>query len=83
MNIEIYLPRLGSTTMDAAEVREWLVSVGDEVSEGQPLVVVETDKVDVDVPSPASGTVAEIVAGPGVEVPVGGTLGFITPPSGG
>ena len=79
MKTEIYLPRLGSTTMDAAEVREWLVAVGDEVVEGQPLVVVETDKVDVDVPSPASGIVSEIVAGPGVEVPVGGTLGYLAP----
>lgn len=78
MKTEIYLPRLGSTTMDSAEVREWLVSVGDRVVEGQPLVIVETDKVDVDVPSPAGGVVTQIVAEPGAQVPVGGTLGYLT-----
>src|ERR1700681_2744121 len=60
-------------------VSRWLKGVGDSVDEGEPLVEVTTDKVDVEVPSPASGQLSEIVAAEGETVAVGAVLGVIAP----
>ena len=46
-----------------AEVIEWLVAVGDLVSEDQPVVVVETDKSQIEIPAPVSGKVIELASG--------------------
>jgi multifunctional 2-oxoglutarate metabolism enzyme len=60
-------------------VSRWLKAVGDSVDEGEPLVEVTTDKVDVEVPAPTSGRLAEIVAAEGETVAVGATLAVIAP----
>lgn len=60
-------------------VSRWLKAVGDPVAEGESLVEVTTDKVDVEVPSPAAGILASIVAEEGASVVVGATLATITP----
>jgi 2-oxoglutarate dehydrogenase E1 component len=60
-------------------VSRWLKAVGDTVDEGEPLVEVTTDKVDVEVPAPATGRLAEIVAAEGETVAVGATLALIAP----
>jgi 2-oxoglutarate decarboxylase len=60
-------------------VSRWLKAVGDSVDEGEPLVEVTTDKVDVEVPAPASGRLTEIVAAEGETVAVGATLAVIAP----
>ena len=52
-------------------VSRWLKAVGDSVEEGEPLVEVTTDKVDVEVPAPATGQLTEIVAAEGETVGVG------------
>jgi 2-oxoglutarate dehydrogenase E1 component len=62
-------------------VVNWLKHAGDPVSEGETLVEVTTDKVDIEVPAPASGTLVEVTAAEGDTVPVGGTLGLIAPGS--
>ncbi len=67
------LPKWGMT-MQEAVVGEWLVAVGDEVTEGQPLVTVESDKVDADVESPGSGVVAEILVPAGETAEVGAVI---------
>ena len=46
-------------------VSRWLKAVGDSVEEGEPVVEVTTDKVDVEVPAPATGQLTEIVAAEG------------------
>lgn len=79
MATDVILLRLGSTTMESAVVLDWFVAVGESVEEGDPLVAVETDKVEVELPSPASGILLEQVA-PGTEVEVGGKLGRIGTP---
>src|SRR5579863_1075831 len=60
-------------------VSRWLKAVGDSVDEGEPLVEVTTDKVDVEVPAPTSGRLSEIVAAEGDTVAVGATLAVIAP----
>jgi 2-oxoglutarate dehydrogenase E1 component len=58
-------------------ISRWLKAVGDSVAEGESLVEVTTDKVDVEVPSPTSGTLESIVAQEGETVVVGATLATI------
>jgi 2-oxoglutarate dehydrogenase E1 component len=60
-------------------VSRWLKAVGDSVDEGEALVEVTTDKVDVEVPAPATGQLTEIVAAEGETVAVGAVLGRIVP----
>jgi pyruvate dehydrogenase E2 component (dihydrolipoamide acetyltransferase) len=67
------LPDLGEGIHEA-EIQEVLVSVGDEVEEDQPILVVETDKASVEIPSPYAGTVEEIHVEPGDWVEVGDTM---------
>jgi pyruvate dehydrogenase E2 component (dihydrolipoyllysine-residue acetyltransferase) len=70
---EFKLPDLGEGLTEG-EVARWLVSEGDEVTEDQPLVEIQTDKTTVEVPSPAAGKVAQILVEEGKVVPVGTVL---------
>ena len=56
------LPDLG---VESAQISEWMVKVGDEVTAEQPLVLVESDKASVEVPSPVAGKVVELLVNPG------------------
>jgi len=64
-----------------AAVRGWLAAVGDTVREGDPLVELETDKVTVEVPAPASGTLLEILIATDQDAVPGAVLGRIEMPS--
>src|SRR5262249_34824333 len=68
--LEIVMPEMGESVTEG-EVLEWHVSEGDAVEEGQTIVEVSTDKVDAEVPAPASGTITKIVVGPDETVEVG------------
>jgi pyruvate/2-oxoglutarate dehydrogenase complex dihydrolipoamide acyltransferase (E2) component len=70
---QVILQRLGDT-VDSVVVLEWLVSVGDTVAVGDALVRVETDKVEVDVESPFSGTVSTLVVAVGDDVSTGSPI---------
>lgn len=70
---EVLLPKWG-TTMQEADIVEILVAVGDTVSEGQPLVSIETDKVETEVESPYAGVVRAIRAAEGQSIAVGEVL---------
>ncbi|MFW6157226.1 MAG: dihydrolipoamide acetyltransferase family protein [Balneolaceae bacterium] len=59
-------------------VNEWLKKVGDKVEEDESLLEIATDKVDTEIPSPASGTLAEILAEEGETIEVGQTIAIIT-----
>ncbi len=76
--MNITLPKWGMT-MQEAVITEWLVAVGDTVTEGQPLVHVESDKVDAEVEAPGSGTISEITVLNGQTAEVGALLGRIDP----
>ena len=73
MAYEFKLPDLGEGLTEG-EVARWLVSVGDDVAEDQPLVEIQTDKTTVEIPSPAAGKVAQILVEEGKVVPVGTVL---------
>ena len=70
---EFKLPDLGEGTVDA-EIVEWKVKAGDHVKEDDVIVDVMTDKANIEVPAPVSGTVVSTTGEPGDRVPVGATL---------
>src|SRR5438270_3268425 len=74
---DITMPQLGETVTEGT-ITKWFKSVGDEVSEDEPLFEVSTDKVDSEVPSPESGYVAEILVEEGETVDVGTKLAVVT-----
>jgi pyruvate dehydrogenase E2 component (dihydrolipoamide acetyltransferase) len=69
MATTIVMPQLAET-MEKATIVQWLKQVGDEVAEGEAIIEITTDKVDVEVESPASGVLLKIMADAGDEVPV-------------
>jgi pyruvate/2-oxoglutarate dehydrogenase complex dihydrolipoamide acyltransferase (E2) component len=70
MAYEFKLPDLGEGLTEG-EIGRWLVRVGQEIAEDDPLVEIATDKTTVEIPSPAAGVVTEILAQEGDVVPVG------------
>jgi len=76
MSAPILVPTLGESVTEAT-VAKWLKNIGDSVSEDEPLVELETDKVSVEVTSPSSGVLAEISINQGDSVEVGAKLGVI------
>ncbi|MCH8891611.1 MAG: biotin/lipoyl-binding protein, partial [Myxococcales bacterium] len=78
MSIAVVLPSLGESVVEGT-ISQWLVKEGDHVERDQPLVEVTTDKVDVEIPSPAAGIVQRIVASEGEVVPIGAELARIDP----
>ena len=75
--VPVVLPRWGQTMEDATVV-EWLRAPGDVVARDEPIVVVETDKVDAEVTAPEAGVLGEPLARPDDRVAVGTTLAVIT-----
>lgn len=73
MKSDVKLPRMGETVDDVV-VLEWSCEVGDEVGVGDVLMVVETDKVDADVPSPVAGTVVAQHVAVGDEITTGAKI---------
>ena len=74
--VQITMPQMGESVTEGT-VLEWLKQVGDRVEAEEPLVAVTTDKVDAEVPAPASGTLTKILAEPDQAVRVGEALGEI------
>src|SRR2546426_12836229 len=79
--VDIEMPAMGESVTEGT-VLEWHVSEGDSVEEGQTMVEVSTDKVDAEVPAPASGTVTKILVQPDEEIEVGKTMAEIDPDGG-
>ncbi|WP_409561481.1 2-oxoglutarate dehydrogenase complex dihydrolipoyllysine-residue succinyltransferase [Hyphomicrobium sp. MC8b] len=73
MSIEIRVPTLGESVTEAT-VGKWFKNAGDAVTADEPLVELETDKVTVEVPAPASGVLGEILVQSGSTVEVGALL---------
>jgi pyruvate/2-oxoglutarate dehydrogenase complex dihydrolipoamide acyltransferase (E2) component len=69
MLVDVVMPQLGESVVEGVVVK-WLVAVGDLVAKDQPLLEISTDKVDAEIPSPAAGRVAQMLARTGETVPV-------------
>jgi len=76
MPSNIVVPEMGESVVDA-RIAKWLKNEGDAVSVGEPLVELETDKVDVEVAAPQSGVLASIAHKTGADVKIGDVLGTI------
>src|SRR3970040_2963796 len=79
MATKVLVPLLGEG-VEAVTVKKWLKREGETVGELDPLLEVNTDKVDTEIPSPASGTVLKILAEEGVPAKVGSVLAYIGKP---
>jgi pyruvate/2-oxoglutarate dehydrogenase complex dihydrolipoamide acyltransferase (E2) component len=76
MAATVKLPKFG-LTMEEATLNEWLVAIGERVEQGQMLALLESEKVNLELPSPVSGIVAEYLVQIGETVPVGSPLAVI------
>jgi 2-oxoglutarate dehydrogenase E2 component (dihydrolipoamide succinyltransferase) len=79
MAVKVLLPQFGESVVEGT-ITKWLKAVGDEVEEYEPLVEVNTDKVDTEVPSPADGTLLKILIDEGVTAAAGSLLAWIGEP---
>jgi pyruvate dehydrogenase E2 component (dihydrolipoamide acetyltransferase) len=74
--IAIEMPKLGYD-MDMGRIAGWLKSVGDPVQRGEPIAEIETEKSTLEMEATASGTLVDILADAGTELPVGQVMGYI------
>jgi len=74
----IVLPKAGMNMVEATIVA-WHKAPGDRVEAGEPIVEIETDKVELQVEAPISGVLREVLVGVDEDAPVGATLGLIEP----
>ena len=75
--VDVMVPTLGESVSEAT-VSTWFKQVGDTVQQDEMLCELETDKVSVEVPAPASGTLTEILAAEGTTVAAGGKLAVMS-----
>ena len=76
MSTPVTLPKMGESVVEGTIIR-WLKKEGDRVTEDEPIVEISTDKIDTELPSPASGVLAKILVGPDETVEVGAELAVI------
>ena len=79
MATEVFMPRLG-LTMEEGSIERWLKREGDEVTEGETILEIMTDKVTVEVEAPASGTLGPILFPERATVPVGEVIAYVVSP---
>jgi pyruvate/2-oxoglutarate dehydrogenase complex dihydrolipoamide acyltransferase (E2) component len=79
MPIQVIMPQLGESVLEGTITR-WLKAAGETVEENEPLVEVNTDKVDTEIPSPAAGALLEILVPAGTTVQAGAALAWIGRP---
>ncbi len=69
MNTDVIMPQMGESIAEGT-VTKWLKQVGDHVKRDEPLFEISTDKVDAEIPSPAEGTLVEVLVKEGATVPI-------------
>lgn len=74
--IEVPMPQMGESIAEGT-VSKWLKKVGDAVERDEPILEISTDKVDAEIPAPASGTLVEIAVSEGETVEVGTVVAYI------
>ncbi len=76
MSTDVIMPQMGESIAEGTIVK-WLKKVGDKVTRDEPLFEISTDKVDAEIPSPASGTLSEIKVTEGETVPINSVVAVI------
>ncbi len=79
MRLRVKMPKFG-LTMTEGTIVEWRKAVGESVQAGEILLVVETDKAEVEVEAPASGTLVEVIGEPKTVYPVGEVIAVMDAP---
>jgi pyruvate dehydrogenase E2 component (dihydrolipoamide acetyltransferase) len=79
MPVAVIMPKL-EMSQETATVIDWIKAEGESVAKGEPLLTVETDKVTIEIESPASGILAGVRVGPDDVVPVTETIAFLLQP---
>lgn len=79
MATQVIMPQLGES-VDEGTISKWLKDIGDEINEFDPLLEINTDKVDSEIPSPASGTLLSILVPEGTTITAGTLLAWIGEP---
>ena len=76
MVVDVVMPKMGESIMEGT-ILEWYKKVGDSIEKDETLLEIGTDKVDSEIPSPASGTISEILANPNDIVDIGKVIAKI------
>ena len=79
--VDVVMPQMGVSVSEGT-ITKWLKSEGEEIAADEALLEISTDKVDTEVPSPASGVIQQILAQEGETVPVGTKIALIAPEGG-
>jgi pyruvate dehydrogenase E2 component (dihydrolipoamide acetyltransferase) len=77
MAVAIIMPKF-EMAQESGTIARWLKQVGDPVSKGEAVLEVETDKITMEVESPADGVLAQVLAEPGARVPIGQPVAYLT-----
>src|ERR1700722_6602968 len=76
MSVNVIMPQMGESIFEGT-VTKWLKKPGEKIERDEPLFEISTDKVDAEIPSPASGVLQEIIVGEGRTVPIQTVVGVI------
>jgi 2-oxoglutarate dehydrogenase E2 component (dihydrolipoamide succinyltransferase) len=76
MDVELKVPQVGESITEV-QIGEWLKRPGDTVAEGEALVVIETDKVTVELPAPSAGRLGKVLKAKGSTAAVGEVVGYL------
>jgi pyruvate dehydrogenase E2 component (dihydrolipoamide acetyltransferase) len=79
MAVKVIMPQAGQD-LETGIVRHWHKAVGDEVAKGEPIVQIETEKVNLDVEAPAAGVLLRIVVPDDTETAIFSTIAIIGQP---
>jgi len=79
MAVEIIMPQLG-LTMETGTIIKWLKNEGDAVTESDPILEIETEKLSYEVEATASGIILKIIGVEGEEYPITTVIGYIGEP---
>jgi pyruvate dehydrogenase E2 component (dihydrolipoamide acetyltransferase) len=79
MAVRVVMPQAGQD-LETGTVTEWLKHEGDPVTKGEPLVAVETEKISLELESPATGVLLRIVVPDRTQTPILSTIGIVGEP---
>jgi 2-oxoglutarate dehydrogenase E2 component (dihydrolipoamide succinyltransferase) len=78
MAVELVVPSVGESISEV-EIGDWLKNPGEPVDQDEPVVVIETDKVTVELPAPTAGTITQMLKRKGDKATVGDVIGYMEP----